>query len=174
MDSSIYYGNNASSIAPLNVWAKECSDEPTKSSAYSPTHRRRDSTRHATLYAPGQKSSLHRSHPRQKGGHCTFCLHLTALPAPAIIHTEMSTGEESIMANLSVRKLDDDVYEQLRIRAAKHGVSMEEEVRQIICQVVKAPDKLSDVFHKHFGRNNGVDLNTSDQHQPHHPMDFNE
>ena len=38
------------------------------------------------------------------------------------------------------RKLDDNVYEQLRIRAAKHGVPMEEEVRQILSQAVKAPD----------------------------------
>jgi len=33
---------------------------------------------------------------------------------------------ESSMANLSVRKLDDQIYDRLRIRAAEHGVSMEE------------------------------------------------
>ena len=32
-----------------------------------------------------------------------------------------------LMANISVRKLDNQVYNQLRIRAAEHGVSMEEE-----------------------------------------------
>jgi plasmid stability protein len=78
------------------------------------------------------------------------------------------------MASLSVRKLDDNVYEQLRVRAAKHGVSMEEEVRQIICQVVSAPDKLSDVFLKYFGYENGVDLDIQDHNKPHNPMDFNE
>lgn len=78
------------------------------------------------------------------------------------------------MASLSVRKLDDNVYEQLRIRAAKHGVSMEEEVRQIICQVVKAPDKISEVFRKYFGHENGVDLEISEHQKPHNPMDFNE
>ena len=78
------------------------------------------------------------------------------------------------MASLSVRKLDDDVYEQLRIRAAKHGVSMEEEVRQIISQVVRAPDKLSTVFRKYFGHENGVDLDIPDNRNPHNPMDFNE
>lgn len=78
------------------------------------------------------------------------------------------------MASLSVRKLDDIVYEQLRIRAAKHGVSMEEEVRQIISQVVKIPDKPSSVFRKYFGHENGIDLDLPDRHTPHNPMDFNE
>lgn len=78
------------------------------------------------------------------------------------------------MASLSVRKLDDSVYEQLQIRAAKHGVSMEEEARQIISQVVKAPDRISDVFRKYFGYDNGINLDIPDQHKPHNPMDFNE
>ncbi len=78
------------------------------------------------------------------------------------------------MASLSVRKLDDNIYEQLRIRAAKHGVSMEEEVRQIICQVVRAPDKISEVFSKYFGNENGVDLEILENKNPHNPMDFNE
>lgn len=78
------------------------------------------------------------------------------------------------MASLSVRKLDDHIYEQLRVRAAKHGVSMEEEVRQIICQVVQAPEKISTVFNKYFGHDNGIDLDIPDRHNPHEPMDFNE
>jgi plasmid stability protein len=32
------------------------------------------------------------------------------------------------MANLSIRKLDEDVFSRLRILASAHGVSMEEEV----------------------------------------------
>lgn len=78
------------------------------------------------------------------------------------------------MANLCVRKLDNAVYEQLRARAAKHGVSMEEEVRQIIYQVVRAPNKLSAVFSQYFGNDNGIDLNTIGHRHPHEPMDFNE
>ncbi len=77
------------------------------------------------------------------------------------------------MASLSVRKLDEQVYEQLRIRAAKHGVSMEEEARQIISQIVTAPAKISDVFRKHFGHEHGIDLDVL-QRTPHDPMDFNE
>lgn len=78
------------------------------------------------------------------------------------------------MANLSVRKLDDNVYEQLRIRASRHGVSMEEEARQIISQVVTAPERISDVFRKYFGYENGVNLDIPDQRKPHNPMDLNE
>ncbi len=77
------------------------------------------------------------------------------------------------MASLSVRKLDPEVYNQLRIRAAKHGVSMEEEVRQIISQVIGSPERVSDVFQKYFGFKNGISLENL-EHKPHEPMDFNE
>jgi len=62
------------------------------------------------------------------------------------------------MANLSVRKIDDRIYEQLRVRAAKHGVSMEEEVRQILKRAVSAPERLGDLALDVFGPDHGVDL----------------
>ncbi len=77
------------------------------------------------------------------------------------------------MANLSIRKLDDRIYECLRIRAAKHGISMEEEVRKIIYQAVSAPDSLSKIFSQNFGSKNGIDLELL-THKPHHPMEFAE
>lgn len=77
------------------------------------------------------------------------------------------------MASLSVRKLNRNVYERLRLRAAKHGVSMEEEARRIIYQAVTAPEKLSDVFKKYFGIENGINLDLLNQRNPHDPMDFN-
>ncbi len=49
------------------------------------------------------------------------------------------------MASLSVRKLDDDTLKGLRIRAAQHGVSMEEEVHQILEQAVATPERLGDL-----------------------------
>jgi plasmid stability protein len=77
------------------------------------------------------------------------------------------------MASISIRKLDDKVYERLRLRAAKHGVSMEEEVRQIVSQAVLVPERISDVFRQHFGHNMGVDLDAFFQNKkPHNPMDF--
>jgi plasmid stability protein len=78
------------------------------------------------------------------------------------------------MASLSVRKLDDIVYEQLRVRAARHGIPMEEEVRQILSQAVKTPEQISEVFRKHFGAENGIDLELINPRKPHEPMDFNE
>ncbi len=62
------------------------------------------------------------------------------------------------MATFSIRKLNDNVYERLRVRAANHGVSMEEEARRIISQAVAVPERISDIFRKHFGQKNGVDL----------------
>ena len=40
------------------------------------------------------------------------------------------------MASLSIRDLDDDVRERLRIRAAQHGRSMEAEIRAILVEAV--------------------------------------
>lgn len=40
------------------------------------------------------------------------------------------------LASLSIRKLDDETYDRLRGRAARHGVSMEEEIRQILKRAV--------------------------------------
>jgi antitoxin FitA len=40
------------------------------------------------------------------------------------------------MAQLVVRNLDDDVKARLRVRAARHGRSMEEEVRVILREAV--------------------------------------
>jgi plasmid stability protein len=76
------------------------------------------------------------------------------------------------MASISVRKLDDQVYRKLCVRAAKHGLSMEEEVRQIISQVVSAPAKISSVFRKNFGSKHGVDLIQGSERSLHDPMDI--
>ena len=62
------------------------------------------------------------------------------------------------MASLSVRKLDDETLSRLRIRAAKHGVSMEEEARRILKDAVSAPDQLGDLALRIFGPKHGIDL----------------
>lgn len=77
------------------------------------------------------------------------------------------------MANLSVRKLDEKTLARLRMRAARHGVSMEEEVRRILNEAVSAPDRLGDFALKIFGPNRGVDLKLP-KRRPHEPMDFSE
>ena len=40
------------------------------------------------------------------------------------------------MASITIRNLEDDGKRRLRIRAAEHGRSMEEEAREILRQVV--------------------------------------
>ncbi|MFV2055518.1 MAG: hypothetical protein ACC707_03580 [Thiohalomonadales bacterium] len=77
------------------------------------------------------------------------------------------------MANISIRKIDDGVYERLRIRAASHGLSIEEEVRQILNLTVNAPEKLGDLALEYFGENNGVDL-VLPLHYSHEPLKFGE
>ena len=44
------------------------------------------------------------------------------------------------MGSLTVRNLDESVKNSLRVRAARHGRSMEEEVRQILQNIV-APEQ---------------------------------
>lgn len=43
------------------------------------------------------------------------------------------------MAVLTIRSLDDEVRDKLRVRAAQHGRSMEAEVRAILTEAVESP-----------------------------------
>lgn len=65
------------------------------------------------------------------------------------------------MASITIRNLDDDVKRRLRVRAAEHGRSMEEEARDILRQVVGqpgAPRNLGKAIHARFAALDGVDL----------------
>ena len=65
------------------------------------------------------------------------------------------------MASITIRNLDDDVKRRLRVRAAEHGRSMEEEARDILRQVVGlhiAPRNLGQTIHARFAALGGVDL----------------
>jgi plasmid stability protein len=62
------------------------------------------------------------------------------------------------MANLSIRKLDDEVFSKLRMIASQHGVSMEEEVRQILTKTVLQQVKLGDLALQLFGNEQGIEL----------------
>lgn len=57
------------------------------------------------------------------------------------------------MASLTIRNLEDNLKADLRVRAAQHGRSMEEEARQILRQVL-APampsGSLSERIHRRF------------------------
>lgn len=77
------------------------------------------------------------------------------------------------MASLSVRKLDDETLSRLRIRAAKRGVSMEEEARRILKEAVSAPDQLGDLALRVFGPKHGIDLQLPER-TPHEPLGLSE
>lgn len=64
------------------------------------------------------------------------------------------------MASITIRNIDNELKEQLRIRAAKHGHSMEEEARVILRSAVngiRGPELLS-LTEKLFGEEHGIDL----------------
>lgn len=46
------------------------------------------------------------------------------------------------MATVTVRKLPDEVYRALRVRAATHGRSTEAEIRDILESAVRPPERL--------------------------------
>ena len=71
------------------------------------------------------------------------------------------------MLNLSVRDIDDGVYERLRIRADRHGISVEEEVREILQRAVSTPERLGDLARRCFGPE-GVELELPPR-EPHEP-----
>lgn len=75
------------------------------------------------------------------------------------------------MASLSVRQLDEETFRQLRLRAARHGISTEEEVRRILRRAVAAPERLGDLALTMFGPVHGIELELP-QRTPHQPVDL--
>jgi plasmid stability protein len=62
---------------------------------------------------------------------------------------------------VSVRNLDERVKERLRVRAARHGRSMEAEIRAILTDAVSGPGEavgLADAILDRFGELGGVEL----------------
>ncbi len=65
------------------------------------------------------------------------------------------------MASITIRNLDDRLKRRLRVRAAEHGRSMEEEAREILRQAVGAADtprNLGQAIHARFAAIGGVEL----------------
>lgn len=65
------------------------------------------------------------------------------------------------MASLTIRNLEEPIKELLRIRAAHHGHSMEEEVRQILRNTLlkdtQLSENLAESIQKRFAQLGGVD-----------------
>lgn len=79
------------------------------------------------------------------------------------------------MSTLTIRKLDNEIKSALRIRAAAHGRSMEEEARQILKQAVQSPGQekgLGARIHARFLAVGGVDLAAPTRSVYRSPPDF--
>jgi plasmid stability protein len=80
------------------------------------------------------------------------------------------------MASITIRRLDDAVKAKLRVRAAKHGRSMEEEAREILKAGVNAKPaakmNLADAIRRHFIPLGGVDLVLPKRQPMRPPPDF--
>ena len=69
------------------------------------------------------------------------------------------------MATLTVRNLEDDTRDRLRVRAARNGRSMEEEARVILRQAVTAgnPAAVWAAVRARFSSTEGVELELPDR-----------
>ena len=80
------------------------------------------------------------------------------------------------MASITIRNLDDDVKTRLRVRAAGHGRSMEEEVRIILREVVNGgnagPRDLVTFTRECFAPLGGVELDLPPRGLMREPPDF--
>lgn len=79
------------------------------------------------------------------------------------------------MSVLTIRNLDETVKQNLRIIAAKHGCSMEEEARRILRRalVQEEGDKgLGTRIHERFSKFGGADLKPTDRSMPRPAPDF--
>ena len=94
---------------------------------------------------------------------------LIALPAGGSIGSQLDNLRSNAMGNLSIRRLDEETIRRLRLRAARNGLSMEEETRRIIRQAVATPERIGDLAVQLFGPAHGVDLELPDR-APHQPV----
>jgi antitoxin FitA len=80
------------------------------------------------------------------------------------------------MATLTLRDLDESLKLSLRMRAARHNRSMEEEARQILRAALAAPEppalNLFDSIRSHFEGLGDVQLDIPPREPPREPPDF--
>jgi plasmid stability protein len=65
------------------------------------------------------------------------------------------------MASLTIRQLEETTKRKLRLRAAQHGRSMEQEAREILKAELSKPEEQPDLvaaIRKRFAKYGGVDL----------------
>ncbi len=83
------------------------------------------------------------------------------------------------MSTLTIRNVDPELKQQLRVRAARHGRSMEAELRHILKDALRAgrPDvepSLAEAIRRRFAPFGGVELDIPPREGAPEPPDFNE
>ena len=81
------------------------------------------------------------------------------------------------MASITIRNLDDQVKEQLRIAAAHNGHSMEEEARLILGRALVSIDRaggLGSRIRSRFSASGGVELDLPSRQEKATAVDFSE
>ena len=78
------------------------------------------------------------------------------------------------MGSILIRQLDDSTKARLKLRAVRHGRSMEEEARCILRDVLaqQPPLTLADLAAEIFGCRHGVELDIPRPPEPRKPPDF--
>ena len=79
------------------------------------------------------------------------------------------------MASITIRNLDDDIKQRLRVRAAERGRSMEEEAREILRRVVAEgapPRNLAAAIRARVAPADRMDLNLPAREPMREPPEF--
>jgi plasmid stability protein len=67
------------------------------------------------------------------------------------------------MASITIRQLEENTKRKLRMRAARHGRSMEQEAREILKSALSQPEEqpkdLVEAIRRRFAKYGGVELN---------------
>jgi plasmid stability protein len=82
----------------------------------------------------------------------------------------MRHGSETWMTTLTIRNVDPALKEELRVRAARHGRSMEAELRHILKEALggekrRAEPNLAETIRRRF-----LPLGAADELEPHPPV----
>jgi plasmid stability protein len=80
----------------------------------------------------------------------------------------LAIGKETAVASLTIRNLDDSLKASLRVRAARHGRSMEEEAR-VILRGALAAEEATDLPEQNL-----ADLELPPREPARDPPDFSE
>ena len=84
---------------------------------------------------------------------------------------------EVLMASITIRNLDDSIKQQLRVRAAEHGRSMEEEARDILRTAVgknRATRNLATAIRSRITLAGPIDLNLPQRDPMREPPAFDQ